>query len=209
MAKSRFDNLAEEKRETLLREAGREFAEAGYEHASLNDIIDRADFSKGSLYYYFEDKKDVYETVITRAAEQITEEFGFSEESLTAETFWEELEGLMYQSLEVLQYHDWYIDLLRSVYRMRDRHPEEGPAADLFDAGRGWIRRVLEQGRRLGAIRDDVPLDFMVEVSMGVTDACDQWMLSNFEELNDGEWTDLSARQFEMIRRMLEPPESG
>jgi len=204
MVKSRFDNLEEEKRETLLREAGREFAESGYEHASLNDIIERAGFSKGSLYYYFEDKQDLYETVITQAAEQITEEFGFSEESLTAETFWEELEGLMYQSLEVLQYHDWYIDLLRSVYRMRDRHPEEGPAADLFDAGRDWIQKVLVQGRQLGAIRDDVPLGFQVAISMAVTDACDQWMLSNFDEVNESEWKELSARQFEMIRRMLE-----
>jgi AcrR family transcriptional regulator len=209
MAKSRFDNLDEEKREVLIEEAGREFAEAGFEGASLNQIIERADFSKGSLYYYFENKEDLYETVACRGAERLAEEFGFSEEQLTAETFWEELERLTIQSLEFVQRHDWYVELFRSLYRMRDRHPDEGPAADLFDDGQDWVKYLIAQGQQLGVVRQDLPLEFLVEAAMGVVEACDRWFLRYIDDVDEDEMMEQSRKQFDMIRGMLEPPETS
>lgn len=204
MAKSRFDNLDADKRERLIEAAGREFAESGFERASLNKIIERAEFSKGSLYYYFENKEDLYETVICRAAERMADDFGFSPENLDAQTFWDELEELGVQAIEFIQRHDWYIELLRSLYRMRERHPDEGPAAEAFDSGQQWVETLIQRGRRLGVVRTDLPSSLLVEVSMGVIEACDRWMLRHFEEIDNERMKQQSRRQFEMIRGMLE-----
>ena len=56
MARNRFDNLGSEKQEAILRAAGEEFAEKGFAGASINRIIRESGMSKGSVYYYFEDK---------------------------------------------------------------------------------------------------------------------------------------------------------
>ena len=67
MARARFQKLSPEKQEAILAAAADEFAERGYGAASLNRIIERAGSSKGSLYYYFDDKADLLRTVVERA----------------------------------------------------------------------------------------------------------------------------------------------
>ena len=56
MPSTRFENLAEEKKEKIIEAAIEEFIEKGYERASINSIIKMADISRGSFYTYFEDK---------------------------------------------------------------------------------------------------------------------------------------------------------
>jgi AcrR family transcriptional regulator len=60
MPKETFSNLNPEKREQFLDEAFREFAEHGYHSASVSRIVSNLDIAKGSLYQYFEDKRDLY-----------------------------------------------------------------------------------------------------------------------------------------------------
>ena len=44
----------------LLEEALKEFSENRYDTASLNNILKNANISKGSFYYHFSNKKDLY-----------------------------------------------------------------------------------------------------------------------------------------------------
>jgi len=47
--------------------AAEEFATHGFESASLNRIIQRSDTNKGSFYYYFDNKEDLFGTVLRDA----------------------------------------------------------------------------------------------------------------------------------------------
>ena len=49
MPSTRFENLAEEKKEKIIEAAIEEFIERGYERASINSIIKMADISRGSF----------------------------------------------------------------------------------------------------------------------------------------------------------------
>ena len=62
MARTRFENLARDKQEAILEAAAEEFAEKGFEAASINRIIRASGMSKGSVYYYVEDKADLFAT---------------------------------------------------------------------------------------------------------------------------------------------------
>jgi AcrR family transcriptional regulator len=64
MSLARFSKLDPAKKAQIIRVATEEFAERGYERASLNRILVRSGMSKGSLYYYFADKDDLYRTVL-------------------------------------------------------------------------------------------------------------------------------------------------
>ncbi|QVK20119.1 TetR/AcrR family transcriptional regulator [Mycoplasmatota bacterium] len=67
-----MNNLSRKERERLQREteiinsAEKIFARDGFEHASMNEIAKEAEFSKRTLYQYFEDKNDLYLTVALR-----------------------------------------------------------------------------------------------------------------------------------------------
>ncbi len=60
MPKQTFFNLPEEKREKIVSAAVDEFAEYGFEAASINRIVANSGIAKGSFYQYFEDKQDVF-----------------------------------------------------------------------------------------------------------------------------------------------------
>ncbi|HZW67114.1 MAG TPA: TetR/AcrR family transcriptional regulator [Pseudogracilibacillus sp.] len=57
---STFNNLNQEKQEQIINAAIKEFVQNGFEKASTNDIVKRAHISKGSLFNYFNSKKDLY-----------------------------------------------------------------------------------------------------------------------------------------------------
>ena len=50
--------------DALFDAAIREFAETGYEQASINTILNRAGMSKGQFYYHFRDKQALYLALI-------------------------------------------------------------------------------------------------------------------------------------------------
>lgn len=65
MPKQTFLNLPEEKRNAIVNAAIDEFAEYGFESASINRIVANSGISKGSFYQYFEDKRDVFMYLLT------------------------------------------------------------------------------------------------------------------------------------------------
>jgi len=60
MPKDTFFNLPEEKRQMLVQLSMQEFAAKPYEQASVTSIVHRAGIAKGSIYQYFENKRDLY-----------------------------------------------------------------------------------------------------------------------------------------------------
>ena len=56
----RFEILPEEKKKRILDAAIEEFAINGYDKASTNSIVKKADISKGILFHYFGSKKNLF-----------------------------------------------------------------------------------------------------------------------------------------------------
>ena len=62
--KPTFDNISKEKRERIINVATKEFALKGFENANINDIAKKAQISVGSLYKYFDNKQDLFLTIV-------------------------------------------------------------------------------------------------------------------------------------------------
>src|SRR5215510_4940044 len=73
LAKQTFLNLPEEKRNIIANAAIDEFAEYGFESASINRIVTNSGISKGSFYQYFEDKMDVFKYLMDVIAKEKTD----------------------------------------------------------------------------------------------------------------------------------------
>ncbi|HLR51739.1 MAG TPA: TetR/AcrR family transcriptional regulator [Candidatus Avamphibacillus sp.] len=55
-----FKNLEPTKRKRIINAALKEFAEKDFDHASTNSIVKNAGIGKGMLFYYFQNKRDLY-----------------------------------------------------------------------------------------------------------------------------------------------------
>ncbi len=95
MPKQTFFNLPDEKRNTIVNTAIDEFAEYGFEAASINRIVANSGISKGSFYQYFEDKLDVFKHLIDLLAYEKTEFFKDKHPSAT--------------NMDTFQYYRWMI----------------------------------------------------------------------------------------------------
>jgi AcrR family transcriptional regulator len=58
----------------ILSAAERIFAEQGYFHARMDDIAEAAELAKGTLYYYFKSKDEIFVHLLERESRKIHEE---------------------------------------------------------------------------------------------------------------------------------------
>jgi len=210
MARNRFDNLDPKKQEAILQAAGEEFAERGFHGASINRIIKNSGMSKGSVYYYFEDKADLFATTLERSIQRLMEEIGwFSLEILGPDEFWDAVLELTHRSVDWAQRNDWWMKLGKAFHRL---HQEAGTGAAtmrLLEVGKGWWRSIIDRGQVLGVIRTDLPQDLLVEIVMGADQGGDRWMMEHWEGFSEEDIKKIVDGRVDLLRDMLAKENEG
>ncbi len=72
-ANETFRKIPEEKQNKIIEAALNEFAQYGYSEANINKIAERAGISVGSLYKYFNDKQNLYQTIVNISTDTLQE----------------------------------------------------------------------------------------------------------------------------------------
>ena len=210
MARARFENLEPERQEGILAAAGDEFATHGYAGASLARIIEDAGISKGSLYYYFDDKADLFASVVEVAMTRLLKSVeGLSLEGLTATTFWETVREVGLRSIELMREDTWYVRLGMAFPRLRQEPEAVAGVRPMLEWGRRLTTDVLRRGRELGVVRRDLPLELLVEVTMAADEAGDRWMAEHIDELQGEALDRLVEARIDLLRDMLDAENEG
>jgi AcrR family transcriptional regulator len=180
MARSRFHKLPLAQQDAILGAALREFAANGFGDASLNRIIDAAGISKGSMYYYFDGKEDLYAHVIRDQLERLVERAGpFPVPDVRdANRFWEVLTDDYLRLMRALTSSPEAAALLRGWLGNSTspalRSAQQDAEQDLLP----WVQRTLAAGQEIGAVRADLPDELLVAVVMAMGQAVDVWLIS-------------------------------
>lgn len=211
MPRPRFDRLDPGKRRRILAVAAEEFAARGFENASLNRIIDQAGISKGAAYYYFDDKADLFATVIRDGMEAFRPPSGaaLDVDGLDKTTFWPAVFASYRGLLDCIRQQPWLTALGKMFYG-----PPPSPAvgalvAGQLDLARAWLARIVERGRAVGAVRTDLPDELLLTMLAAAGEAADRWFVANRERLDQEEADRLALALFAALRRLAEPPDGG
>jgi AcrR family transcriptional regulator len=210
---SRFAKMPNEKRERLMTIAAQEFAAHGFEAASLNRILEEAQIGKSSAYYYFEDKADLFGTVVNYcldllklapASEYLT--------SLTVETFWPAIAELHDKPLLHSQQQPWLFGAVRAAERLSPESLQREPLAQLARSLAKYmmtgIGTTITRGQELGLIRTDLPNGLLIAWFRAIDGASDDWLLAHLDQLDQEAITHISRQTIETIRQALAPPPS-
>ena len=172
MPRQRFANLAAHDREQLLDIAAEHFSRDGLEVASLNRILAESGLSKGAYYYYFDDKEDLFATVIERVVETVLADHPVSELNVVdPDEFWAVFERLV--NAWAVDAGRWR-DLVRAVARLSEEQRRSPRISEVLDKATELYRAVIETGQRLGCVRTDlsvVALARLVQVNDAALDA--------------------------------------
>lgn len=203
MPRPRFYKLDEQKKTEIISVSAGEFSEQGYDKASFNRIMERLNISKGAMYYYFDDKTDLYGTVLRTAFEALIEGFEHPD-SADVEAFWASLAAEYTRFGAMAMAQPQVMGLMRGLLD----HPErwsEGPVAELFSQMRSFTEMLVEHGQQLGAVRKDLDRELLVSVAFAVGEAVDRWSFEHIDQLVGEADPGLTDQLVGLFRRVLEP----
>lgn len=202
----RFYKLEHEKRERLMEVAAQEFAQCGFEGASINRILERAQMSKGATYYYFEDKVDLFLTVVQYCNARLNLfDQEFDPATLTAETFWLTFAELHRQPLIRSFEQPWLFAAVNAARRLSPESLEREPLSGFARQLIAWVMTIVKRGQELGVIRDDIPDELIFAWLQALDEAGDQWLLAHWKDLDRAAIARISDQTVDAMRRALAP----
>ncbi len=205
MARPRFDKLPAKQQDAVLDAARREFVTHGFAAASLNRIIQAAGVSKGTMYYYFDGKDDLYADVIRRQLQRFAASSGALPvpQGSHPDQFWATLTDYAQRMLSLLAGDPDTAALLRDSLAGAGS-PSPGEAErQATQASVPWLRETMTAGQRSGAVRDDLPDDLLLAVAFGMGRALDAWLIAR--PIDDAQLPGVVAAVIDMMRRALQP----
>lgn len=205
MPRPRFAKLDPAKRSAIFSAALEAFASHGFEGASYNQIIEKAGISKGAMYYYFDDKEDLFATVVRHELEEILQQFHELPEVTSPEEFWQMLVDLIRQTQAFVIAQPLKIKLLRSLMKLRMEGRRSPLLRDLYEMGEQFSEQMIKQGQAVGAVRTDLPFELLVGLVTAVDEAGDCWMIENLDMTSVEEMGKYGLIFTDLLRRLLEP----
>lgn len=112
---SKFFNIDEGKQQRILNAALDEFAQKGYDHASTNAIVKQAGISKGLLFHYFNNKKELYLFLHKHFIDVLRSEF-FNEGQFAEPDVFERLKNIMILKSQMMKKHPEIFNFFISAY---------------------------------------------------------------------------------------------
>ncbi|WP_034262269.1 TetR/AcrR family transcriptional regulator [Bacillus sp. J33] len=161
-----------DKQERIINAAMKEFVKSGYDKASTNEIVKDAQISKGSLFNYFSNKKDLYLFLIEYAVkiiEQIYDEIDMNERDI-----FKRISQVGFIKLNIQKKYPLVFDFLKSL---RDEEALEVKAdtdqitGNILDNGLKRIYQNIDWSK----LREDVDPEKAIHIL--------NWTMVGFAEL--------------------------
>lgn len=179
MPRSRFSRLDPGQQQAILRAAVDEFAAHGFRDASLNRVIDAAGVSKGSMYYYFDGKADLYAHVTAVELGRLFEELGpFPVPVDDPDGFWSAIEGYYLDLMTALTGSPQLLALIRGWLAASADPALRQAQHELERTLLPWLERAITTGQGIGAVRTDLPSGLLLAVVVGMGQAMDTWLMT-------------------------------
>jgi AcrR family transcriptional regulator len=194
--------MAPDRWDHLLRAAAEEFAQAGYQQASLNRIIRACGMSKSSFYHYVASKEQLFERVLWTYGPALVEALELPSEDELARDFWGELNGIVDRLTAAGTQDPIYTSIGRMCYLPGAPSGEETALGQGFAQVLAWLHRAIQVGRRAGVVRDDLPVELQAQVVLAVLRVLDEWGLTQMPADDEAQKRLIEA-QLTAIHRLI------
>ncbi|MCA9716410.1 MAG: TetR/AcrR family transcriptional regulator [Myxococcales bacterium] len=167
MPRATFFNLPADKRQRIIEVALEEFAERPYDQASISRVVSRLGIAKGSLYQYFDGKRELFTWLVEEAGRKKLEAVSATPPPTGADLYarlrWLYAQGLLF----IAASPRWARVALRSVEPSLD--PEISRLrASSEAAAQAFLREQLARGQEEGSVRGDLSLELVVPLVHGL-----------------------------------------
>ena len=150
---SRRERKKEETRENIIDNAVSFFREKGFQETSMEEIAEKSDVSKGTLYNYFENKESIlvgyFQTIIADYGKEIKESFVESKD----------INSTLYKLLDFISQifkNDKELAVVYFKYRMPSRFDVNVDSSQRSGIEK-WVLEIIEKAQQDNQLRSDIP----------------------------------------------------
>lgn len=152
--KPTFDNIPAEKRARVIDAATKEFAKKGYHDASISIIASKAGISVGAIYKYFENKQDLFLTIIDESISRVENLLlGLAK---TDEDVMIKVEKILREIITASREDGVLIKLYNSMTNINDKKLASQFATEMERITAEIYTEAIREGQENGEIRKDI-----------------------------------------------------
>ena len=145
----------EARRIEIINAAIQVFAEKGYDNATLEEIAQRAEFAKGTLYHYFNSKEELFLTLLFEGMDQFNK-LAVQAAQLTHLSSVERLKSFAYSLVEFYRDRELFVkitinEFVRIINLPREHYKE---IIDRRNAMVSIIGGIIEEGIKRGELTE-------------------------------------------------------
>ncbi|MFZ5774553.1 MAG: TetR/AcrR family transcriptional regulator [Thermodesulfobacteriota bacterium] len=152
-----FVNLPRDRQESLLRAAVAEFAEQGFQRASVNNIVRTLGIAKGSLYQYFDNKEALFLHVFDHFSDTVKQQVRQAVSAADPNLF-QAIRAVLLAGIEFIDRHPDYFRLYLRVLTESGTPRREELLARVHLFSRDYFSPLCEAARVAGLLHPEVPI---------------------------------------------------
>lgn len=169
------------------------FAEHSFRDASLNEILKAAGMNKGSFYYRFQDKMELYLSLLYRVGMEKVKLFEEAGVSKTSGGFFEEFRNMAILGLKLARKDARFVAFTRRILE-EDQAVREEIGKCFGNLSDSILTDMVERAKAAGEFRADLSTQTAVFVI--------ETLLNHLDAMIPADWTDESVLQ--AVDRLLD-----
>jgi TetR/AcrR family transcriptional regulator len=152
-----FRHLPPDKQERVLDAALAEFAEQGYQAASLNRVVAQAGIAKGSLYQYFPNKEGIFNYIFQHALGMVRRTLTSVKEETLEENFFVRLEKSLLAGVRFSREHPRVFSLYLKIQFDKNVPFRDDFLAAVRRYATEYFASLVRRAQAKGELRPGVP----------------------------------------------------
>lgn len=181
MPKRTFNRLDDDKKERVMRAAIEEFQAHGFEKAKIEVIAQNAGVAKGSIYQYFDDKKELFLYSVTWVLEHFMKVIDRQTPLQDMDVYDYFLSGSR-ERFELLKREPLLVEFSMDVASGKYASLAKEANSELYRIGEEYELRLIANGKKRGTIRDDLDDKILLLFFQGVTEKFTREIMARAKE---------------------------
>lgn len=154
-----FQNLNPEKQERVLSVALDEFANHGFQGASVNRMVKTLGIAKGSLFQYFGNKQGMFEQVFARGVERFKGPLRRVREETADQPFFDRLRVVLLTGVDFIRRHPLIYRMYLKILYQESMPLRDRLLSEVRLSSARFLRPLVVQGIERGDLRPDTDPD--------------------------------------------------
>ena len=144
------------RKEDIIQAAKKLFAEKGYKNTSMNAIAEKADFSKRTLYQYFENKGDLYFSAALQIYEDLVKHLENTE--LKAKTGFGKIKEVFLAYYDFYNNHEKYFKIIYDIGKVRQEsnNPKLKKYFEIYKKFTDELEELIIEGQNDGSVSKEL-----------------------------------------------------